>query len=98
MTRFVESTITFPYKRSLGPVIGAFMSALTDKRILGIHHGVEVIVSPMEWDPHPVSPTLDRVVDASREGGPHPVFQHVGRGVEPSAVRPSHEWARGCRG
>jgi uncharacterized OB-fold protein len=51
MTRFVESTITFPYKRSLGPVIGAFMSALTERRILGIRNGDEVIVPPMEWDP-----------------------------------------------
>ncbi len=39
MTRFVESTITFPYKRSLGPVVGAFMTALTEKRILGIRSG-----------------------------------------------------------
>ena len=31
MTRFIESTITFPYKRSLGPVVGAFMTALTEK-------------------------------------------------------------------
>ena len=31
MTRFVDSTITFPYKRSLGPVVGAFMTALTEK-------------------------------------------------------------------
>ena len=51
MTRFVESTITFPYKRSLGPVIGAFMTALTEKRILGIRNGEQVIVPPMEWDP-----------------------------------------------
>jgi len=36
MTRFIESTITFPYKRSLGPVVGAFMTALTEKQILGI--------------------------------------------------------------
>ena len=35
MTRFVESKIVFPYKRSLGPVIGAFMNALTEQRILG---------------------------------------------------------------
>ena len=35
MTRFIESTITFPYKRSLGPVVGAFMTALTEKQILG---------------------------------------------------------------
>lgn len=60
MTRFDESTITFPYKRSLGPVMGAFMSGLTEKRILGIRNprpsggerGAEdVIVPPMEWDP-----------------------------------------------
>lgn len=51
MTRFDESTITFPYTRSLGPVMGAFMTALTQKRILGIRHGEDVIVPPMEWDP-----------------------------------------------
>jgi uncharacterized OB-fold protein len=51
MTRFVESTITFPYKRSLGPVIGPFMTALTDQRILGIRSGDQVISPPMEWDP-----------------------------------------------
>ena len=51
MTRFVESTITFPYKRSLGPVVGAFMTALTEKRILGIRSGQSVLVPPMEWDP-----------------------------------------------
>ena len=39
MVRFEESTITFPYKRSLGPVVGAFMTALTEKRILGIRNG-----------------------------------------------------------
>jgi len=51
MTRFVESTITFPYKRSLGPVTGAFMTALTEKRILGIRCHDRVLVPPMEWDP-----------------------------------------------
>ena len=30
MTVTVESTITFPYKRSLGPVLGAFMNALEE--------------------------------------------------------------------
>jgi uncharacterized OB-fold protein len=51
VVRFVESTITFPYVRSLGPVTGAFMTALTDKRILGIRNGDGVICPPMEWDP-----------------------------------------------
>jgi uncharacterized protein len=51
LTRFVDSTITFPYTRSLGPVTGAFMTALTEKRILGIRNGDAVLVPPMEWDP-----------------------------------------------
>jgi uncharacterized protein len=51
MTTFAETTITFPYKRSLGPVIGTFMTALTEKRILGIRSGSRVLVPPMEWDP-----------------------------------------------
>ncbi len=51
MTRFIESTITFPYKRSLGPVVGAFMTALTEKRIIGIRSHDSVLVPPMEWDP-----------------------------------------------
>lgn len=51
MTRYVESTITFPYRRSLGPVLGAFMTALAQRRILGARAGEQVLVPPMEWDP-----------------------------------------------
>jgi uncharacterized OB-fold protein len=51
VARTVESTIRFPYKRSLGPVLGAFMTALADKRIIGIRSGARVIVPPLEWDP-----------------------------------------------
>jgi hypothetical protein len=51
LTTFVENTITFPYKRSLGPVVGTFMTALTERRILGIRNGDAVLVPPMEWDP-----------------------------------------------
>ncbi len=51
LVRFEESTITFPYKRSLGPVVGAFMTSLTEKKILGIRNGDAVLVPPMEWDP-----------------------------------------------
>jgi uncharacterized protein len=51
VTRLISSTIAFPYNRSLGPVVGAFMTALTERRILGIRNGDEVLVPPMEWDP-----------------------------------------------
>ncbi len=47
----VESTIKFPYKRSLGPVIGAFMNGLADQRFLGIRSGDRVLCPPLEWDP-----------------------------------------------
>ncbi len=51
MTEVVQATIQFPYKRSLGPVVGAFMTALTDRRIIGIRSGDRVVVPPLEWDP-----------------------------------------------
>jgi uncharacterized protein len=51
LARTIESTIRFPYKRSLGPVLGAFMTALTEKRLIGIRSGDRVIVPPLEWDP-----------------------------------------------
>ncbi|MBL7498468.1 OB-fold domain-containing protein [Frankia sp. CNm7] len=51
MTTYVESTVRFPYKRSLGPVIGQFMTGLTEARLLGIRADDRVIVPPVEWDP-----------------------------------------------
>jgi uncharacterized OB-fold protein len=51
LTTFVESTVRFPYKRSLGPVIGQFFTALTERRLIGIRCGDGVIVPPLEWDP-----------------------------------------------
>ena len=51
MTRFDETTITFPYTRSLGPVMGTFMTGMAERRILGIRNGDDVLVPPMEWDP-----------------------------------------------
>jgi uncharacterized protein len=47
----VESTIKFPYKRSLGPVIGAFLNAFADQRVIGIRSGDRVLCPPLEWDP-----------------------------------------------
>jgi hypothetical protein len=51
LTQFVESTVKFPYKRSLGPVIGEFMNGLANMRFVGIRSGDRVIVPPLEWDP-----------------------------------------------
>jgi len=51
VTRSVESTIKFPYKRSLGPVIDEFMTALAGQRFIGIRSGSRVLCPPLEWDP-----------------------------------------------
>jgi uncharacterized OB-fold protein len=48
----VTSVLEFPYKRSLGPVIGEFLTGLRDGRILGIRAtGGRVLVPPIEYDP-----------------------------------------------
>jgi uncharacterized OB-fold protein len=45
-------TLEFPYKRSLGPVIGGFLGALRERKILGARtRGGRVIVPPLEYDP-----------------------------------------------
>ena len=48
----VTSVLEFPYKRSVGPVIGGFLTGLRDGRILGIRaSGGRVLVPPLEYDP-----------------------------------------------
>jgi len=45
-------TIEFPYTRTLGPVVGPFLTGLRDQRILGARTGDgRVLVPPLEWDP-----------------------------------------------
>jgi uncharacterized protein len=48
----VTSVLEFPYKRSLGPVIGEFLTGLRDGRLLGIPASDgRVLVPPLEYDP-----------------------------------------------
>jgi uncharacterized OB-fold protein len=48
----VTSTLEFPYRRSLGTVIGGFMTGLKGHRILGIRNQTgDVLVPPSEYDP-----------------------------------------------
>src|SRR6476661_2646756 len=51
--RIVESTLEFPYSRSLGPVVGEFLAGLKQHRILGIRaRDGKVLVPPLEYDPN----------------------------------------------
>jgi len=83
MTTTVESTITFPYRRSLGPVLGAFMTALTEGRIIGIRTGDGVLCPPLEWDPRTGAELAPDFVDVGPGGTveswcwvPVPTVQH----------------------
>jgi uncharacterized OB-fold protein len=50
--RVIESTLEFPYTRTLGPVIGGFLNGLRERRLLGIATpGGRVLVPPLEYDP-----------------------------------------------
>ena len=44
--------LEFPYKRSVGPVVGAFLTGLRDRQVLGMRTAQgRVLVPPLEFDP-----------------------------------------------
>jgi len=50
--RISRTTLEFPYSRTLGPVIGAFLNGLREQRIVGIRTAKgRVLVPPLEYDP-----------------------------------------------
>ena len=60
--------ITFDYTRSLGPVLGPFMTALRERRILGIRDAAgRVHAPPIEYDPVTHAPLTD-LVEVSATG------------------------------
>jgi uncharacterized OB-fold protein len=65
----VSTTLEFPYRRSLGPVIGAFMTALAEQRILGARTASgAVLVPPLEHDPTTGAPVADDLVEVGPGG------------------------------
>jgi uncharacterized OB-fold protein len=52
--------LEFPYRRSVGPVIGGFLGGLRDKRVLGVRTASgRVLVPPLEYDPDSGEPTTE---------------------------------------
>ena len=86
MTEVTESTIRFPYKRSLGPVIGAFLTGLSEQRILGIRSGERVLCPPLEWDPETGA---ELVHDELVEVGPAGTVTAVELGGHPDRAAPA---------
>lgn len=61
-------TLGFTYTRSTGPVIGSFLTALKNRRIVGIRASDgRVVVPPLEYDPDTAA-QLTEFVDVGSEG------------------------------
>ena len=60
--------IEYPFNRTTGPVIGAFLTGLREQRVLGIR-GVDgrVVCPPVEYDPQTGEP-LTELVEVAAEG------------------------------
>lgn len=58
----------YPYRRSLGPVLGRFFAGLRDRRLFGVRAADgKVIVPPAEYDPRS-GESLDELVEVGPEG------------------------------
>ena len=65
-----ESTYTLelPYRRSVGPVVGAFLTGLRDQRVVGSRTAAgRVIVPPLEYDPD-TGDAVDDIVEVGSAG------------------------------
>ena len=61
-------TVEYTYTRSTGPVIGAFLTALRERRVVGVRtRDGRVLVPPAEYDPV-TSEDLDELVDVGDTG------------------------------
>jgi uncharacterized OB-fold protein len=76
--------LEFPYRRSVGPVIGAFLTALRDRRVVGVRApDGRVLVPPFEYDPE-TGEALTEMVDVAPEG----VVERAGWVTEPLRTHP----------
>ncbi len=63
-----DFTLEYTFKRSLGPVLSAFFTALRDGRVLGVRTpSGRVLVPPSEYDPD-TAESLHQLVDVADTG------------------------------
>jgi uncharacterized OB-fold protein len=61
-------TMELPYRRSLGPVVGAFLTGLRDARLIGSRTAAgRVLCPPLEYDPD-TGEAVDELVDVGAAG------------------------------
>lgn len=83
--RVNETRLEFPYSRTLGPVMGAFLTALREHRLLGIRAGDgRILFPPVEYDPE----TGEALGDELTEVGPEATVQAWTWVAEPSPKHP----------
>ncbi len=79
-----EHRLEYPYARSVGPVIGAFLTGLRDGKLYGVRgSGGSVIVPPTEYDPTTGDDTTEMV-----EVGPGGVVESWAWVSEPRRKHP----------
>jgi hypothetical protein len=62
-------TLEFPYRRSLGPVVGGFFTGLRDGKVLGSRtRDGRVLVPPLEYDPETGESVQDGLVEVAEAG------------------------------
>ena len=79
-----DHVLEYPFVRSVGPVVGAFLTGLRDGRVVGtVGSGGRVIVPPTEYDPETGEETSDFV-----EVGPEGTVTSWSWVPRPSAKQP----------
>jgi hypothetical protein len=62
-------TLEFPYRRSLGPIVGGFLTGLRDGRVLGSRTpSGTVLVPPLEYDPVTAEAVEPELVEVGAAG------------------------------
>jgi uncharacterized OB-fold protein len=83
----ISFTLEYPYTRTLGPVLGPFLTALRDGHILGIRCGGRVLCPPLEFDPE----TGESLVPDFVEVGPAGTVENWTWIAEPTRKHPFRE-------
>jgi uncharacterized OB-fold protein len=80
-------TLQFPFRRSVGPVIGGFLAGLRDQRVVGATTSSgRVLVPPLEYDPDTGEATTGEV-EVSGAG----VVEHSARVSAPLRTHPTDQ-------
>ncbi len=85
MTAEATWTLEFPYRRSLGPVVGPFLAGLRDRKMLATKtRDGRVLCPPLEYDPETGESVQDGFVEVATEG----TVEHAAWVAEPLRKHP----------